>query len=570
MSGQGLGPNDLQRRSEGAFDSRTLLAVVLSIGIWTGWTALFPPEPVPEDAAAATEAPVPAPAAAVAAAAAPAPVPAAVEVKDVPFEMCGAKGVVNTATGALRDMILVDQLDRYHAQTPLGWAQTGFSGPWLPYGEQPGNVRLLSADAHALVAGVGGEAVPVTVEEQAPGRLITVGTTADGVEVRRTIQEVPAKDDRPCTLAVEVTWTARGAVASGPVWLGVHDVVEPSTGSYEIGMHPIGSGDGDIVAQADASKYTEPMPIEGSVDWFGFNNQYFAAVVAPGTAESPGEGTAKLDQRGGASDPSATPQLGVTYTAASTVAPGTAIRQSFTMYLGSKRIADLSAVDERLSGLVQLGFFSFFAMPLLHLLSFIHSYVSDWALSIVGLTFLVKTVFFPLSQQSFVSSQKMQAVQPELNAIREKHKDNPEELNRQTMLLFRERGVNPMAGCLPMLVQTPVWIALYSVLQTSVELYHASFLYIRDLTAPDPYMVLPLLVTGLMAGQQRMMPTGNMDAQTAMMMKWMPVVFGVIFFSLPAGLLLYIFVNTTLSIAQQWYIKATYQPETTTVALSGG
>jgi YidC/Oxa1 family membrane protein insertase len=240
------------------------------------------------------------------------------------------------------------------------------------------------------------------------------------------------------------------------------------------------------------------------------------------------------------------------------------------MYLGSKRIDDLSAVDERLSGLVQLGFFSFFAMPLLHLLSFIHSYVGDWALSIVGLTFLVKTVFFPLSQQSFVSSQKMQAVQPELNAIREKNKDNPEELNRQTMLLFRERGVNPMAGCLPMLVQTPVWIALYSVLQTSVELYHASFLYIRDLTAPDPYMVLPLLVTGLMAGQQRMMPTGNMDAQTAMMMKWMPVVFGVIFFSLPAGLLLYIFVNTTLSIAQQWYIKATYQPETTTVALSGG
>jgi hypothetical protein len=132
VSGQGLGPNDLQRRSEGAFDSRTLLAVVLSIGIWTGWTALVPPEPVPEDPAAATEATMPAPAAATVAAAVPASAPAAVEVKDVPFEMCGARGVVNTATGALRDLSLVDQLDRYHAQSPLGWARDGFSGPWLP------------------------------------------------------------------------------------------------------------------------------------------------------------------------------------------------------------------------------------------------------------------------------------------------------------------------------------------------------------------------------------------------------------------------------------------------------
>jgi YidC/Oxa1 family membrane protein insertase len=171
----------------------------------------------------------------------------------------------------------------------------------------------------------------------------------------------------------------------------------------------------------------------------------------------------------------------------------------------------------------------------------------------------VKALFFRLSQRAFESSQAMQALQPEVKALQEQLKDNPEELNRRMMQLWQERGVNPMGGCLPMFVQMPVWIALYAALWSSVELYHAGFGWLKDLTEVDPYLILPTAVTALMVGQQRMMPTSGMSPEQAQMMRWMPLVFGLFFYTLPSGLVLYMFVNTLLSILQQWYIKRNFE-----------
>jgi YidC/Oxa1 family membrane protein insertase len=171
------------------------------------------------------------------------------------------------------------------------------------------------------------------------------------------------------------------------------------------------------------------------------------------------------------------------------------------------------------------------------------------------LTFTVKLVFFPLTQMAYISGQRMQALQPMMKDIREKYADNQEELNRRTMALFRENNVNPLGGCLPMIIQMPIWIALYRVLLTSVDLYHTEFLYLRDLSVADPYALLPLAVTGLMWVQQQMMPVGNLDPAQARIMKFMPLIFGLLFFSFPSGLALYTFVNMLLTILQQWVIK---------------
>jgi YidC/Oxa1 family membrane protein insertase len=185
-------------------------------------------------------------------------------------------------------------------------------------------------------------------------------------------------------------------------------------------------------------------------------------------------------------------------------------------------------------------------------------------LSIIGLTLLVKGVFFPLTQMSFRSSQAMQAVQPKVLEIKAKYENDPEELNRQMIKLWRENGVNPAGGCIPMLVQLPVWLALYQVLLTSVDLYHTKFLYLDDLSAPDPYGVLPLMAVVLMVAQQQMMPVPNMDPTQAKILKIMPIAFGLLFFTFPSGLVVYIFVNTVLTMVQQWLIKRSFGARTAT------
>jgi len=207
---------------------------------------------------------------------------------------------------------------------------------------------------------------------------------------------------------------------------------------------------------------------------------------------------------------------------------------------------------------VDFGWFAFFAKILLWLLKQFEALLGNWGLAIILLTFVVKLALFPLTQMSFKSSQAMQAIQPRLQEIREKYADSPEELNRQTIELFKTAGVNPVGGCLPMLLQMPIWIALYNVLLNSVELYQTKFLYLRDLTSPDPYGVLPLVVVVLMMVQQQMMPMGNMDPAQQRIMKYMPLLFGLFFFSSPSGLVVYIFVNMVLTILQQWLIKRTY------------
>jgi len=226
----------------------------------------------------------------------------------------------------------------------------------------------------------------------------------------------------------------------------------------------------------------------------------------------------------------------------------------FLAYMGPKDLDLVGELGHNLDKSIEFGWFGFFARLLLGLLKTFQSMVGNWGVAIVMLTVMVKVVFFPLMQKQFVSSKRMQAIQPELKALKEKYKDNKDLQTKETMRLFQENKVNPMSGCLPMIIQMPVWFALYNVMLFSVELYGTEFLYLKDLTEVDPYGALPLLVSVLMVMQQKMMPMGSMDPMQQKMMRLMPVMFGIFMFSFPSGLVLYFCINNSLTILQQWVI----------------
>jgi YidC/Oxa1 family membrane protein insertase len=245
---------------------------------------------------------------------------------------------------------------------------------------------------------------------------------------------------------------------------------------------------------------------------------------------------------------------------ATPLAAGDLRMETYTVYGGANQLALLSAADPRLTQAIDLGWSAFFAWPLLWLLRFFHSWVGNWGVAIILLTVLVKGAFFPLTQASFRSMRRMQEIQPLLQEVRKTYADNPEEMNRRTMALMTEHKVNPLSGCLPQLVQIPVWLALYNALLSSVDLYQTRFLYLKDLSEPDPYLVLPVAITALMWAQQQLSTPTNLDPTQQQIMRWMPLIFGFLFFAFPSGLAVYVFVNVLLSIGQQWLINRSAGP----------
>jgi YidC/Oxa1 family membrane protein insertase len=207
-----------------------------------------------------------------------------------------------------------------------------------------------------------------------------------------------------------------------------------------------------------------------------------------------------------------------------------------------------------LSDAVDFGFFGFLARPLLHVLKFFYGFLHNYGLAIILLTVIIKLIFWPLTQKSYTSMKGMQKLQPQMQKLREKYKNDKQRLNVELMNLYKEHRVNPLGGCLPMLVQIPVFFALYKTLLISIELRHAPFfLWIADLSAKDPYYVTPLLMGASMFVQQKLTPS-TMDPMQAKLFLAMPIVFTVLFLNFPAGLVLYWLVNNLLTIGQQYLI----------------
>ncbi|HYL24648.1 MAG TPA: membrane protein insertase YidC [Burkholderiales bacterium] len=237
------------------------------------------------------------------------------------------------------------------------------------------------------------------------------------------------------------------------------------------------------------------------------------------------------------------------------VAPGADATVDVPLYAGPQEKRRLDAAAPGLELVVDYGYLKVIAWPLFWLLEKVHAFTGNWGVAIILLTVLIKLIFFPLSAASYKSMAKMKLITPRLTKIREMYANDRQKMNQAMMELYKTEKINPLGGCFPILVQIPVFIALYWVLLAAIELRHAPFiLWIKDLAALDPYFVLPILMTATMVLQTRMNPTPP-DPVQAKVMQFMPYFFSIFFFFFPAGLVLYWLVNNILSILQQWQIQ---------------
>lgn len=244
-----------------------------------------------------------------------------------------------------------------------------------------------------------------------------------------------------------------------------------------------------------------------------------------------------------------------------TIQPGAKKEIGSSLYVGPEITSELKAIAPGLDLTVDYGWLWFLSSILFSLMKAIYSMVGNWGWSIVLVTVLIKLAFYRLSATSYKSMAGMRKLQPKLQALRERYGDDKAKLSQATMELYRQEKVNPLGGCLPILIQIPVFIALYWVLLESVELRQAPFIFwIKDLSAADPYHILPIIMGATMLIQQKLNPAPP-DPMQAKVMMFLPILFTALFWNFPAGLVLYWVVNNALSILQQWYITRKYSDD---------
>jgi YidC/Oxa1 family membrane protein insertase len=308
------------------------------------------------------------------------------------------------------------------------------------------------------------------------------------------------------------------------------------------------------VSFSDVEKDKADLPKEASDGWIGMMQHYFVSAWLP-PEKTPREYYARKlpDGKYAVGVILATPHA----------APGEAAHVSVELYSGPEEQSRLKKAAPGLDLVVDFGWLTIIAWPLFAVLQFFHRWTENWGVAIILLTLSVKLLFFPLSAASYKSMAKMKLVTPRLTKIREMYGNDRAKMNQAMMELYKTEKINPLGGCFPIVVQIPVFIALYWVLLAAIELRHAPFiLWIQDLSAQDPFYVLPILMTASMVLQTRMNPVPP-DPIQAKVMKFMPFMFSVFFFFFPAGLVLYWLVNNILSIAQQWQIQRLFNRDKT-------
>jgi YidC/Oxa1 family membrane protein insertase len=536
-------------------DRRTIVAMLLAFGVMQAWFWYTGSAKKPE--AADTDASAP-PVAAAPASAPPATPPAPpAEVKKLPFKVCNTEAQVTTEGGALQSMRLMDYKADYVVTPVWTWLLHQVIGPrggWVPYDLAVGPAQMVTEDGQFFALGTGSVESPatrLTVTAATADKIDLAGTTADGLTVARTIAARP-----DCTVDISTSWTNAGATPyHGVAWIAVHDAFGGTVASAGRSVvRPVA-----VLSKRQTWDIVEGPPAEvgGPVSVLGVGDHYFAAVAH---AAEPDQAVLFTNERKAGDKV----LHGVTATFSQGIGPGETLTRHHRLYAGPQLADKMSAVNPEVARVIDsgwFGWFAFFGAPVLWVLKHLFAWTNSWGVGIILLTVFFKTLFYPLTASAFRSGLKMQAVQPKLAALREELKDNPEELNRRTMALFSQHGVNPLGGCAPSLAQVPVWMALGSVLTFSVELYHSSFLVWKDLAASDPYAVLPVSVVVLQLLLQRLMPTApGMDPAQARMMQLMPVFLAFLYFNLPAGLMIYIFCNLLLTIVQQLLMRRIYQP----------
>lgn len=285
-----------------------------------------------------------------------------------------------------------------------------------------------------------------------------------------------------------------------------------------------------------AKKLTEPKNFKEGVKWIAQEDKYFFSSIVPKVQIE----DSKVWSKNGDALVALKLPAGVS---------------NYFIYAGPKEYDTLKKYDVGLEHIVDFGFFSILARPLFWILKVFYSIFHNYGVAIIILTIIVRIPFIPLINKGQKSMKKLQDIQPRMAEIREKYKNDPQKMQKELIELYKRHKVNPMGGCLPMLLQIPVFFALYKVLLIAIELRGAPFmLWIKDLSVKDPYYILPIIMGTTMVIQQKMTPS-TMDPTQQKIMMIMPIVFTFMFLTFPSGLVLYWLVNNVLSIAQQWYMN---------------
>jgi YidC/Oxa1 family membrane protein insertase len=556
-------------------EKRAVLAIVLSLLVVVVWSILFapsPPAPPPEPArteppgreetqitpqapegAAQQESPATPPAGAAPRPPLPQETPVTVDTGVAQFALTSAGASVKAV-----------ELHEYRTTLDKG-------APPITIAPAPGTMRLpLAADLR-----LGKRTVPldkvtftpsttalVLSERQPEGEITFRGHAEGGLTVHRTYRfrfksyvfEMNTQVEglsASATASMTVLW-GPGLLQHGAENGKRQGETETEARSYVRGkvFHEAPKGVGETMSE------------EGKVGWTALADTYFAAVLIPGDpgAESAAVMVRRVQEKA----------LEVGLRTPLTPNGGKAV-QAMRVYVGPKKQQLLTAADASLDKLIDLGFFSPLARPMVQLLQAINSVVHNYGVTIIFVTILIKIVFWPLTQKSYKSMQAMQKLQPKLKELQVLYKDDRQGLNRAMMQLYREHKVNPMGGCLPMLIQIPFFFAFYNALLYSIELRHAPFICweqklfwvgrgICDLSVSDPSYVTPVLMGVTMFIQQKMTPTVG-DPTQAKVMQFMPLIFLFFFLNAPAGLVIYWLMNNVLSIAQQLAVNRSRQQE---------
>jgi YidC/Oxa1 family membrane protein insertase len=303
--------------------------------------------------------------------------------------------------------------------------------------------------------------------------------------------------------------------------------------------------------------------IRGIVSWTGLKERYFSIILKP-RQESEGVVLRQIDRN--------TLIAGVR-SAKEPISPNTTTKDSYLLYIGPNNTERLKATGFDLDQIIDYGFFGGITKVLLAILRFFHNILKNWGVAIIMLTVLINIILFPLTKKSFTSMRKIQEVQPHIEKLRAVHKDNPQKLNKELAELYRQYNINPLGGCLPLLIQMPIFIALYQGLMKSIELKNANFLWIKDLSNPDyinlpvtlPLIgntihLLPILMVIAMFFQQKISSQGanaspEQKQQQKIMLIVFPIFFGFLFYNFPSGLVLYWLTNTVLMVTEQAMMK---------------
>lgn len=383
----------------------------------------------------------------------------------------------------------------------------------------------------------------VTVKNE-PGKLVYTHISNQGFTIRKTYTFMPGSYGIKLETAI-LNNTAASLVGmvqhvlSYPAEPKIKDNRFETAGSYLFA---------DNALQADKLKdvASASKRYDKGVLWAGFADRYFMSAILS-EQNSIAAAELKKSPAGYLESIISSPQT--------TVNPGQSVTVVHRLFVGPKEIDLLKAQGNSLEQSLDLGWFTAIAKPMLYSLKFFYNLVGNYGIAIIIITIILKVLFFPLTHKSYKSMKDMQKIQPKMLALKEKYKDDRDAMNKAVMELYRDHKVNPLGGCLPMVVQIPVFFALYKALMFSIELRHAPFLlWITDLSDKDPYYVTPIIMGATMFIQQKMTPS-QMDPIQQKMMLALPVVFTFMFLGFPSGLVLYWLVNNVLTIGQQMYIN---------------